>query len=250
MFNTLHTTNKNSFSLKFYFIFIYLLLFLAELKAQDRIEVGGRIGLAYYMGDLNPQQQFNNPGYQIGGIIRYTLNDRFAIKGTASLAKLNFSYPQNGILFPEGEVTYYEDRRLGDITGELEINFLSYDHPFIKKTRFTPYLSFGLGTTMYKRFYTETENNSEEMVFILSLPIGIGLKYKVNDWIRVGAEWTFRKTFVDDLDYASHYTLIRPDDPYGFGNTGSINNKDIYSYAGVMLTFSMFKRKTECKSGY
>lgn len=229
---------------------IFLSVVLTGVNAQDRIEIGGRVGVSYYMGDLNPQRQFNNPSYQIGGIIRYTLNDRFALKGTGSLVKLNFSYPQYGILFPSGEIGYEGTRRMVDATGELEINFLSYDHPFIKKTRFTPYLSLGLGTTIYKRFDTDNENNSEEMVFILSLPFGIGLKYKVNDWIRVGAEWSFRKTFVDDLDYVRHNNDINPDDPYGFGNDGGINNKDIYSFAGVMVTFSMFKRKTECKSGY
>ncbi|WP_301200012.1 DUF6089 family protein [Plebeiibacterium marinum] len=230
-----------------------ILLFMMAFgiaKSQDRIELGVMAGASYYIGDLNPQKQFYKPGFSYGGIARYVLTDRFALKGTASMVRIKGSYPDNDVLFPEGEQTYSFNRAMGDAALQMEFNFTSYDHPFIGTTNFTPFISFGLGTTIYKRFSTDIENNSEQTVFILSLPIGVGFKYKVNKWVRVGAEWSFRKTFVDDLDYVGNNLPVNPDDPYGFYQETTLHNNDWYSFAGVSITVSMFRRKTECNSGY
>jgi len=218
--------------------------------SQDKIEIGGMVGTSYYLGDLNHQKQFYKPSLAFGGIARYVLSDRMALKGTAIIDRLKGEYPNNGIVFPEGDVKYSFSRTIGDAALQAEFNFMSYDHPFVRTTNFTPFISFGLGTTVYKRFDADPTKNSQQTVFILSLPFGVGFKYKINDWIRVGVEWSFRKTFVDDLDYMERINQINPYDPYGFENTQKIHNTDMYSFAGVMVTFSMFKRKTECNSGY
>ncbi len=232
------------------FVILMVLGLFCKIKAQDRLEIGVMAGTSYYLGDLNPQKQFYKPSLAYGGIARYVLTDRFAVKGSASIIKIKGDYPSNGVYFPEGDMNYSFNRRMGDVNLQMEFNFMSYDHSFINTTVFTPYVSFGVGTTIYKRFSTEIENNSEQTVFILSLPIGVGFKYKINKWIRVGAEWSFRKTFVDDLDYVGNNLSVNPDDPYDFNQGTKIHNNDLYSFAGVNVTFSMFRRKTECKSGF
>ncbi len=244
----LHTTKF--FIYKKILVLILLIYSTGYIHAQDKLEIGVMLGTSYYLGDLNPQKQFYKPSLSYGGIARYVLSDRFALKGTASIVRIKGDYPDNGVLFPEGDVNYSFNRGMADGTMQVEFNFISYDHPYISTTNYTPYISFGLGTTIYKRFSTESENNSEQTVFILSLPIGVGFKYKINKWIRVGAEWNFRKTFVDDLDYVGNNLTINADDPYGFNTGWKIHNNDWYSFAGVMVTFNMFKRKTECNSGY
>jgi len=241
---------KVKLRLKIAYVFVGLFVAITFSKAQDKFEVGGYIGTSYYMGDLNPQKQFYQPALSFGGIARYVLNDRYAVKGTLGIAGLKGSYPDNGVLFPEGEVPYSFERKVADGTVQMEFNFKSYDHPFVRTTNFTPYISLGLGTSVYKRFSTETGNNSQQTVFILSLPFGIGAKYKINRWIRVGAEWSFRKTFVDDLDVVGSNLPVNTADPYGFGNEGKVHNNDIYSVASVHLTFSLFRRKAQCNSGF
>ncbi|WP_282036732.1 DUF6089 family protein [Saccharicrinis aurantiacus] len=221
-----------------------------KLYSQDRIEIGGFVGASYYLGDLNPSKQFNNSSLALGGVGRYVIDDRYAVKGSLTMARLKGSYHENDIVFPEGNVEYSFDRPIGDAAIQLEFNFLSYDHWFDKNSNWTPYVSVGLGTTAYKRFGTEPENYSEETVFILSLPFGAGLKYKLNNRFRVGLEWSFRKTFVDDLDVVGHNLPINPNDPYGFGSNNGVHNNDWYSFAGVMVTYSMFKRKGQCNGGF
>lgn len=246
----LNLINKKKLKVRWFILYAVFFILSYSVKAQDKLELGMFLGASYYIGDLNPQKQFYQPGLVIGGIGRYVLSDRVAFKGTFSMASLKGSYPDNGVLFPEGNIDYSFNRQIGDATAQMEFNFMSYDHKFIHNTNFTPYLSFGLGTTIYKRFSTESENNSEQTVFILSLPIGVGVKYKINKWIRVGAEWSFRKTFVDDLDVVGNNLPINPGDPYAFDVGSKIHNNDWYSFAGVMVTFSLFKRNSECNGGF
>lgn len=224
----------------------------SRVCAQDRLEIGGFVGTSYYFGDLNPEKQFYKPHPAIGGLARYVFTDRIAFKATAIYGRISGEYPGNDLLFKEDPNygnKYSFSRNIGDVAAQIEINFLSYDHPFISTTNFTPYISMGVATTLYSRIDTEDQNAAAKPVFILSLPFGVGAKYKINKWVRVGAEWTFRKTFVDDLDYVGP-GVIDPTDPYDFGESTLTHNNDWYSFAGVFVTISLLKRKTECKGGY
>jgi opacity protein-like surface antigen len=229
---------------------------LNNLRAQDKLEIGVLAGTSYYLGDLNPQKQFYMPGFAYGGVGRYVLTDRFAVKGIISTIKIQGKYPDNNVVFPQGDIGYSFNRRLYDGSAQLEFNFKSYDHPFIKSANFSPYLSFGIGTTFINKRFSTDEDNPEQSNFILSLPFGVGVKYKINDWVRIGAEWSFRKTFVDDLDLTESNPTVDPSNPYSFGEYDELNykqkihNNDWYSFAGVMITFSLLKRKTECNAGF
>lgn len=218
-------------------------------QAQDRLELGGFVGASYYFGDLAKGVPFANAHPAVGGIARYVFTDRIALKGMALMGNISGSYHGQDLKYLESSTEDYSfSRNIGDISAQVEFNFRSYDHKFISTTTFTPYLSIGLATTIYSRIDTESENSAGKPSFILSLPFGIGAKYKINKYIRVGAEWTFRKTFVDDLDYVGDGS-IDPSDPYGFGESTFTHNNDWISFAGVYVTISMLKRKTKCNDG-
>ncbi len=231
---------------------VFLLVFLApnkEVFAQDRLEIGGFAGASYYFGDLSTGMPFNNSHPALGGIGRYVFTDRIALKAMALFGTISGDYKGQDLKYLEtSDANYAFDRNIGDISAQVEFNFRSYDHKFITNTTFTPYISVGLATTIYNRINTESENSAGKPSFILSLPFGIGAKYKINKYIRVGAEWTFRKTFVDDLDYVGPGS-IDPSDPYGFGESTFTHNNDWISFAGVYVTISMLKRKTKCNDG-
>lgn len=237
------------------FLLVLFLMLAKESVAQDRIELGGFAGTSYYFGDLNPSKQFYRPHLTIGGIGRYAYSDRLALKATALYGKISGAYSPDLKYLDrrqpaeqQGDPQYSFQNVVGDLAVQAEFNFLSYDHKFISSTNFTPYLSVGLGTVIYNRKSGDAGNLTSKPTFILSLPFGVGMKYKVNKWVRVGAEWSFRKTFVDDLDYEGPGD-IDPSDPYGFGNTLTHNN-DWISFAGIYVTISMLKRKSRCNGGY
>ncbi|MFT3740515.1 MAG: DUF6089 family protein [Breznakibacter sp.] len=223
----------------------------ANVFAQDRLELGGFLGTSYYMGDLNPATPFKNSHLALGGFARYALSDRWALKGTGTIGGLSGSYPQNGLLFAVGpDDTYSFNRKFGDVALMSEFNFLSYDHRFLSNTVFTTYITVGLASIVYKRKENRGGNESRPTVFVLSLPFGFGVKYKITEWMRIGAEWTMRKTFVDDLDDAGATTSVDPTDPYGFGTKEISHNNDWYSFAGVTVSFNMLKRRSSCNGGY
>lgn len=218
-----------------------LVLSGGNVNAQDRLELGPLVGVSYYFGDLNPSTPFVNNHLALGGIARYVFNDRIALKGSAIYTGLSGSYdPSNGILsgVPEG---YSFNRNIGDVALVAEINLFSYDHKYISTTVFTPYLSFGAGTVLYNR----AGEGGEKSVFVLSLPFGVGVKYKLNKWVRIGAEWSFRKLFVDDIEG----DMVPDDVSIIYGNAKTHNN-DWYSIVNVYVTFSFLKRRNRCMGGY
>lgn len=98
-------------------------------------------------------------------------------------------------------------------------------------------------------FYRRYVNSSENPQFVLSLPFGLGLKWKASDWLHVGLEWSFKKTFVDDLDKMGN-GVIDPSDPYGFEESAGWHNNDWYSFAGFFVAIDIFHQKIPCNAGY
>jgi len=232
------------------FILIALQLLSATVVVgQDKLELGLFLGASYYLGDVNPSQHFKDTRPAIGFIGRYAFSDRLAAKLNVTGARLEGEYPSGGDVYLNHDAKEYEfERTILDLGLTGEFNFMSYDHMFFKnKSRFTPYLTLGLAATCYKSY--EEESDGKQRI-VLSLPFGIGAKYKINEWLRVGLEWTMRKTFCDDLDLVGDIRgTIDPSDPYGIGDHTWTHNNDWYSLAGVTVTISMWPRKLECNDG-
>ncbi len=215
--------------------------------SQDKLELGIFAGGSYYMGDLNPMKQFHCTHPAVGGVARYTFTDRLAAKANVIYGKISGDYPWSGDVYVGDVTDYHFERGLIDIAAMGEFNFRSYDHMFQKDhSRFTPYLTVGVGATSYKRYKNDKDT---ERVFVISLPFGFGAKYKATQWLRVGLEWTLRKTFADDLDSYGALETFDPSDPYGFADKRLFHNNDWYSFAGVTLTLSMWPRKLACNDG-
>lgn len=243
----------NGWSLKGWGIVMLLILFCTgeSVNAQRRVDVGGFLGASYYLGDLNPGGHFKNSHPAVGALIRYNFSYRWSLKGALTLGSISGAYPsKNVVLSPLTPDSYQFKRTMLDLSGMVEFNFLPFDHPFIENSNFTPYLTVGLATTEYRRYEVDSQQGNNKSVFLLSLPFGLGVKYKLTDWVRIGAEWTLRKTFVDDLDLITSQPPVNPADPYAFHETAQYHNNDWYSFAGVIVSFSMFDRKISCQAGY
>lgn len=236
-----------------YFFILFFIFFAIDSFPQTKIEAGPLAGISWYNGDLNSQQLFYKVHPSLRGIIRYSLNDRIAFRGGLQYVKISGSYPSslNGIhLRSLSDDPYSFKRNVGDFSTLMEINFFSFDHPHNPASIFTPYIAFGLGAIYYDSYKEVSNNNGKKSTIILSLPFGIGVKWKANNWLNLGADWSFRKTFADDLDLVGSNTPVDPSDPFGFDESKLTHNNDWISVFGIYATFNIFSKREKCYDGF
>lgn len=205
---------------------IILVLFVsAGLKAQRYSDFGILFGGAYYNGEINPTRQFYKPSLSYGAFVRLNFNKRFAgrLSGYYTHLKGNVNdFPERVTHFiPPANEAF--TKQVIDFTGQVEFNFLPYitgERNFIRST----YVSAGLGYGMFA-------GSSNSML----IPFGIGAKMNFGERLSGGLEWSFRKTFADDVD----------NNPNLLGKT-LINNNDWYSIFGLFISYKFVKFAADC----
>ena len=93
-----------------------------------------------------------------------------------------------------------------------------------------PYVFGGLGATYVK--------GNEKNVFTANVPLGFGAKYKINERLNVGLDWTIHFSLSDELDGVK--------DPYWVKSSGAFKNTDCYSMLQVSLTYSFSAKCKTC----
>lgn len=269
-------------------IAILLCILLTSLNIRvegQRHELGVFLGTSYYLGELNPGEQFLMNRPSLGFIYRYNLSPRFAYK-------LNVYY---GMLEGADSVSGANRERnlsfrspLLELSNQIELNFMQYV-PGNKDYAFTPYLFGGFTVFYYDpqakyngEWYnlsplgTEgqgTSANPGQRKYArtnFAFPFGAGLKYNLTRGISLGIEWGLRKTFTDYLDdisttYADPIVIMRESGTIAsalsdrsegrrIGETtntglqrGNSKNKDWYSFAGIIITIKIKNRSEGCE---
>jgi len=214
------------------FLLIALISTFFFTNEQSKTEIGIILGTSYYNGDINHSQQFYSPSFAGGLILKYNIDKHLAIgvKGFYGSLKGNdndFSNPENQLRqasFSTGVI---------DISALVEFNFMSYaSSGFIKKNdeRFTPFVFLGIGGSYVF--------NSSGFSNPITIPFGLGIKYNIFDRFTLGLEWSFHKTFNDEID-----GVITIQDSE---NTPVIHNDDWYSLCGISLSYKIFKEAIDC----
>ncbi len=178
-------------------------------------------GLGNYYGDIVPTFfSFQQLHPDVGLFARYNIGQYLALRSTFLYGTIS------------GDDKYYNNAprnlsfksNIQELNATMEVNLLPY-HAFKTKNKFAPYLFFGVGFfhfnpkaefngTWYALQPLGTEGEgisaaygSKYPLMGLSIPIGGGLKYRVQtgdgSFITLGAEFGIRKTFTDYLDDVS-----------------------------------------------
>ena len=190
------------------------MLTAAMAKAQDddtyQMEMGGALGLDFYMGDAN-KTPFRHSSVMGGFIVRRMFNPRMALKGDLTMGHLTGNtkgryIPQNaGSPTPAGgvPVSFNFKRNVIDLGAQFEFNFWGFGmkESFSENSRITPYALAGAGLTLVTGGGGGTKLG-------LNLPVGLGVKYKLKKRVNLGAEWTFRFTTTDALDTAKGWKQL------------------------------------------
>ena len=257
--------------------------FLAPKAAHSQvIEVGGSVGLSYYMGDINPSKPFNQSQLGWGALVRYYSDTRWAFRLAYSNLQLNGSDKASGYR-PERGLSFNDN--VNDVALIAEFNFFDY-FTGSKRHGLSPYLFGGIsvlsfnpkandGTELYNvvtdvNNYDEDENgviidnisNGAEKYgrYTVSIPFGVGVKYSLGKKLGIALEWRWDYAFTDWLDDCHAYYPKENNeysDPTNFtDNTGDLyiqrGNKydnDWYGYLNFSLVYKfVLPGGTDCNA--
>jgi len=181
----------------------FLILGLS-LNAQSYFDIGVFGGASAYHPDLvNPSFKAPKPAY--GGVIKYNLNPRIAIR--ANVINGQFVFADTSIYDSYSPVG--TSNNMMDISSQLEFNFVPFKGD--RKTKnYSSFIALGIG-------YTRTSGNSaimsEDNYSQICIPFTVGWKYNITKRFGMSFEWNVRKIFI--------------------GN----NEKHWYSFAGIVLGY-------------
>ncbi len=202
----------------------------AAIAQEYRFDVGPAIGMAGYLGDLNESNLFKHPGIAGGGIFRYVHNSRWAFKGNLLYTRLSGDSRDVQNKFLTVEPIKFTSNVV-DVSASVEFNFLHFGiGPRYKNyKRISPYMTLGVGliTSFGKGFHGVA----------FTLPMGVGLKYKLKERLNLGFEFTMRKDFGDAIDGLTDLRGIK----HGFAK-----NTDWHAFAVFTLTYEFSKRCVKC----
>nr|WP_314697354.1 DUF6089 family protein [uncultured Prevotella sp.] len=208
--------------------------FWAQSDPEYKMEFGAGVGMMGYLGDFN--ESFIKNLQPMGTVLaRYNLNPYMGLKMNFSFGKMKGSSADVKTYYPRLASNPYKfDNSLVDIGLAYEHNFLPYGtgQDYRGAQRLSPYATIGLGVT-----YVNIKTTNHKSVLTANLPIGLGVKYKMNERMNIGLEWALHFPFSDELDGQK--------DPYDIKSSGLFKNTDCYT--SMQLTFS-YSFMTKCKT--
>lgn len=216
-----------------------LLLAALPANAQEdpeyRMEIGVGGGMAGYLGDFNGN--LTKDLQPMGSLLaRYIFNPYYGLKLNVMFGKMKGSSADVKTYYPAFAETPYEfNNSLVGFDLTFEYNFWPYGtgRDYRGAQRVTPFVFGGLGGT-----YVSIKDGDKKSAFTANVPIGIGVKYKINKRMNLGLEWAMHFTLGDELDGQK--------DPYGITSSGAFKNTDCYSTLQVTLTYSFSARCRTC----
>lgn len=244
-------------------LFVCMTCFFSSAASAQSIEVGVFGGGSYYLGDLNPGKHFQNINLAYGVLARYTIDDRWAVRVSATRGKVKGNSTQSKYL-PERDLSF--ESQITDISAVAEFNFLDF-YIGSHKNWISPYIYAGFsfflfnpesGGVSLRSMGTEGqmvgyEGRQPYKSYSFGIPFGLGVKISLARRLGMAVFWEMHKTFTDYLDDVSKtYYLdgpfINKDDPsqilsdptrsYTPGmQRGNSRNLDWYSFCGVTLTY-------------
>lgn len=192
-------------------------------QLPQTIEFGPHVGITTYQGDVNPWLFFNEFGYSLGGLVRYTYDTRWAFRADYSYGYVRASdvnagwRPERGLAF---------QTKLHDVALIAEFNFMDY-YTGRRESSVSPYLFAGLSAFHYtagaypldsvqqvqftgitpdldlaksRWYYRQAFHDAGLKGWSMSIPFGFGCKFSLSQHLAASVEWRMHYTFTDNLD--------------------------------------------------
>lgn len=217
-------------------LMLMVLLPAARMSAQDdpqyRMEIGAGVGMVSYEGDFNGNV-LKNMQPMFSALWRYNFDPYKDLRLSATYGKLKGTSKDVDTYYPDYATEEYSfNRNLLDVSLVFEYNFWPYGtgRDYRGAKRLTPYIYGGIGAT-------SASGGGSKSVFTANVPIGLGVKYKLNERMNLGLDWGIHFSLSDELDGVK--------DPYQVKSSGMFKNTDCYSMLQLTLTYSF---KAKCRT--
>jgi opacity protein-like surface antigen len=204
-------------------LFLLLCLFPFILSAQQRFHVTLFGGFSNYQGDLQDKAitlDESNGAFGLG--LKYDLTSHLSVRSGFNYGRIEGNDKLNNPVL--------QVRNLSFQSRILELNLLAEYTVFdLNERRFSPYVFGGIAAFRFNPYAYDTlgnklflqplstegqglTSNPDRKPYKLTqfaIPLGAGIKYRINDNAVLGYELGFRKTFTDYLDDVSK-TYVDP----------------------------------------
>jgi hypothetical protein len=226
---------------RIYMIFALMFFGYGLCSAEYNHELGLSGGTAFYLGDANHVTPFNRARWTAGAFYRYNIDTRWAVKLDVNYAEVEGDTRDFGYILPNGQEYAKFERGFVDIQAAVEFNFFDIGENSYYKSKFdaTPYIMIGIGLCAYNNLYGGSS------MYELSIPFAIGGKWKINQRMTLGIQWSIHKLFTDKFDVTNESNKIL-NNPTGAPKVGFLDT-DFYSLANISLSVNLFDTKKYCR---
>ncbi len=210
---------------------IIILIFIVcsiSINAQRSYDLGLWAGGSYYLGDINTSSHFKKIHFSGGVFLRYNYNSRTAIRGSLFYGTLSGVDQSSRYLYQKIR-SYSFSTPILDLTGQYEFNFLPYVIGSDTKN-FSPYVSTGI------TFLLAMNSGNP---YQITVPMGIGLKFNISEKIGAGIEYSFRKTFSDQIDNLGGIENSVTNHQSYFKQLAYSHDNDWYAFIGFFISYNI-----------
>jgi hypothetical protein len=211
------------------FLLIQFFLISFSILGQKNGEFGIFAGASYYMGEVNPERHFYSTRPAFGALYKHNVNEHFSLRMGFTYGFLQGNDLDFNNTFQLSRAHSFEAVFI-DLGFQAEFNFLPFTVKRFKKAA-TPYVTSGFAYTFLAGEATDLDGHP-------TIPFGIGAKIGWSQRFITAIEWSFRKTFVDNID--------------GLESAGQshkrsfIHNNDWIFVTGIIITYKFHNPAGDC----
>lgn len=201
--------------------------------APYKFDFGAGLGMSGYEGDANSGFPFRHPGFTADVRGHYIIDTRWAVGASLSTLGLSGSTTDMSNVLPAGVEHFDFTSQVFDLSVRGEFNFFSYGigETYKRLRRWSPYLAVGVGVSL-----ASSDGNT---TVAPSIPLGIGVKYKLKERLNLIGEFSMTKVFSDHVDSQQMADLN------GI-KTDFYKNTDWFARFTIGITYEFGKRCETC----
>ena len=220
---------------------IYFILFSLTIGYSQINEIGLFLGGSNVIGDVGPTT-YVNPNKPVFGILyKWNKSSRHSYRVYANYSVLEAKDSKSDLPNRQQRDFSFKNNVFEFGLG-LEYDFFEFDLHNLSKP-YTPYVMIGVNFVGYDEIYylDSKESTFKYEHYSFSIPIVLGLKYRISNSLVVGLESGVRYALNDNLDGSDP----RSKDFEGL-RFGNLQSNDWYVFSGITLTYTFGENPCFC----